>query len=94
MTLALDDAGCHMMPQKHQAIVTAATVNATANVDSLTGSRRRKIQFHYRLSRARMNRFCFGSSPSRARRKDLHAAALHKHFGKRRAKSSGKLSKL
>jgi len=86
---------CHMMPQSIKAIVTAATVNATANVDSLTGSRRRSNSFINLLSRRTHEPILFWFiRPSRARRKDLHAAALHKHFGKRRAKSSGKPLKL
>jgi hypothetical protein len=36
---------CHIMAQSIKAIVTAATVNATANCDSLTGSPRRKYDF-------------------------------------------------
>ncbi len=86
---------CHMMPQSIKAIVTAATVNATANVDSLTGSRRRRNSFIMVLSPRTHEPILFWFiRPSRARRKDLHAAALHKHFGKRRAKSSGKPLKL
>jgi hypothetical protein len=86
---------CHMMPQSIKAIVTAATVNATANVDSLTGSRRRRNSFIMVLSPRTHEPILFWfKRPSCARRKDLHAAALHKHFGKRSAKSSGKPLKL
>jgi hypothetical protein len=86
---------CHRMAQSIKAIVTAATVNATPNCDSLTGSPKRRNDFIVGLSpRTHEPILYWFIRPCCARRKDLHAAALNKHFGKRRAKSSGKPSKL
>jgi len=86
---------CHRMAQSIKAIVTAATLNATANCDSLAGSPKRRNNFIIDLSPRTHEPFFLVHTPKlRGGRKDLQAAAFYEHFGKRRAKSSGKLSKL
>jgi hypothetical protein len=86
---------CHMMAQSIKAIMTAATVNATANWDSPTGSPTRRNDFIIGFSHRTHEPFLFWFiRPSCGGRRGLQVAALYRHFGKRRAKSSEKPSKL